>query len=134
MVRKQKKASFLVCDTKLTQRPQSNHIPVVFMGNTTISFPSDMVLEVHTKDDQQQDETSAERKSEAVTNEYVLNVAFLSFLGFTTLQCFFAVMARSQSMMADWYVATNRFCIGAVISSRYTLTFNCLLTLRAAAT
>ncbi|EEC44934.1 predicted protein [Phaeodactylum tricornutum CCAP 1055/1] len=60
-----------------------------------------MVLEVHTKDDQQQDETSAERKSEAVTNEYVLNVAFLSFLGFTTLQCFFAVMARSQSMMAD---------------------------------
>jgi hypothetical protein len=72
MVRKQKKASFLVCDTKLTQRPQSNHIPVVFMGNTTISFPSDMVLEVHTKDDQQQDETSAERKSEAVTNEYVL--------------------------------------------------------------
>jgi len=35
------------------------------------------------------------------SNEYVLNVAFLSFLAFTTLQFFFAVIAKSQAMMAD---------------------------------
>mmetsp|Transcript_3108 Transcript_3108/g.4199 ORF Transcript_3108/g.4199 Transcript_3108/m.4199 type:complete len:342 (-) Transcript_3108:82-1107(-) len=37
----------------------------------------------------------------AVSNEFVLNVAFLSFLVFTTVQFFFAILARSQSMMAD---------------------------------
>lgn len=37
----------------------------------------------------------------AVSNEYVLNIAFLSFAGFTALQFFFAILANSQSMMAD---------------------------------
>lgn len=35
------------------------------------------------------------------SNEYVLNVAFGSFLGFTLVQLVFAFAARSQAMMAD---------------------------------
>lgn len=39
--------------------------------------------------------------SDAPTNEYVLNVAFLSFVGFMGVQAFFAIIANSQSMLAD---------------------------------
>jgi hypothetical protein len=35
------------------------------------------------------------------TNEYVLNVAFFSFLGFVLFQSAFALVAHSQSMLAD---------------------------------
>ena len=40
-------------------------------------------------------------KGKETTNEYVLNVAFFSFFIFMTAQAFFALMANSQSMMAD---------------------------------
>lgn len=40
-------------------------------------------------------------KTDPPSNEYVLNVAFLSFVGFMALQAFFALLANSQSMMAD---------------------------------
>mmetsp|Transcript_18139 Transcript_18139/g.20670 ORF Transcript_18139/g.20670 Transcript_18139/m.20670 type:complete len:120 (+) Transcript_18139:136-495(+) len=53
-------------------------------------------------------ETEATKKhqnapiTEAVpTNEYVLNIAFFSFLFFVLFQAFFAVLARSQAMLAD---------------------------------
>lgn len=38
---------------------------------------------------------------EETSNEYVLNVAFFSFLIFMATEAFFAVMAKSQSMLAD---------------------------------
>lgn len=48
---------------------------------------------------------TAEVKTDATTatasNEYVLNVAFFSFLGFLLVQVVFAVIAHSQAMLAD---------------------------------
>jgi len=41
------------------------------------------------------------QESHPVSNEYVLNVAFLSFLLFTAVQFFFAFLAHSQSMLCD---------------------------------
>lgn len=38
---------------------------------------------------------------EPPSNEYVLNVAFLSFVGFMGVQAFFALVANSESMLAD---------------------------------
>ena len=35
------------------------------------------------------------------SNEYVLNIAFVSFVGFMVLQGFFAIIANSESMLAD---------------------------------
>jgi Cation efflux family len=35
------------------------------------------------------------------SNEYVLNVAFFSFLGFVLVQAVFAIIARSEAMLAD---------------------------------
>mmetsp|Transcript_5322 Transcript_5322/g.7528 ORF Transcript_5322/g.7528 Transcript_5322/m.7528 type:complete len:405 (-) Transcript_5322:1-1215(-) len=40
-------------------------------------------------------------ESNEYTNEYVLNVAFISFLGFTILQTIFALIAKSQAMLTD---------------------------------
>jgi len=40
-------------------------------------------------------------EDETPTNEYVLNVAFYSFFGFLMFQTFFALIANSQSMLAD---------------------------------
>lgn len=40
-------------------------------------------------------------KDERPTNEYVLNVAFFSFFGFTMVQSGFALMVNSESMLAD---------------------------------
>ena len=40
-------------------------------------------------------------RAEPPSNEYVLNFAFFSFLAFMTVQAFFAVAAKSQSMLAD---------------------------------
>ena len=45
----------------------------------------------------QEDKDDEERNS----NEYVLNFAFFSFLLFMMTQAFFAVMAKSESMLAD---------------------------------
>lgn len=39
--------------------------------------------------------------AEGLSNEYVLNVAFLSFVGFLLVQAFFALIANSQAMLAD---------------------------------
>lgn len=39
--------------------------------------------------------------AETTSNEYVLNFAFFSFLIFMTVQAFFAIAAKSQSMLAD---------------------------------
>lgn len=41
------------------------------------------------------------QKAGGYSNEYVLNFAFLSFVVFTTLQFFFALVARSHSMLTD---------------------------------
>ena len=38
---------------------------------------------------------------EKPTNEYVLNVAFFSFLGFTLVQTGFAISAKSSAMLVD---------------------------------
>lgn len=38
---------------------------------------------------------------EGLSNEYVLNVAFLSFVGFLLVQAVFALIANSQAMLAD---------------------------------
>ena len=58
-----------------------------------------------TDDDEDTSQYSSHNKISSSTdppsNEYVLNVAFLSFVGFMALQAFFALMANSQSMMAD---------------------------------
>lgn len=35
------------------------------------------------------------------SNEYVLNIAFFSFLGFVLVQAVFAIIARSEAMLAD---------------------------------
>ena len=43
----------------------------------------------------------SERLHERVTNEYVLNVAFYSFVGFLLLEAVFAIIAGSQSMLED---------------------------------
>ena len=40
-------------------------------------------------------------RAETTSNEYVLNFAFLSFFIFMTIQAFFAIAAKSQSMLAD---------------------------------
>lgn len=42
-----------------------------------------------------------DERPEGPTNEYVLNVAVLTFFGFMGLQAVFATIAHSQSMMAD---------------------------------
>jgi Co/Zn/Cd efflux system component len=39
--------------------------------------------------------------AESLSNEYVLNVAFLSFVGFLLIQAVFALIANSQAMLAD---------------------------------
>jgi hypothetical protein len=39
--------------------------------------------------------------SQEPSNEYVLNVAFFSFLGFVMVQAVFALIARSEAMLAD---------------------------------
>jgi len=46
---------------------------------------------------------TVEVKADAATasNEYVLNIAFFSFLGFLLVQVVFALIARSQAMLAD---------------------------------
>ena len=44
---------------------------------------------------------SHEHQETRTSNEYVLNVAFFSFLIFMIAQTFFAIIARSQSMLAD---------------------------------
>lgn len=44
------------------------------------------------------------------------NFAFVTFLGFTTLQFFFAVIAHSQSMMADCAGTTKSEMIGIRVS------------------
>ena len=41
------------------------------------------------------------REGDGPTNEYVLNVAFLSFVGFMAVQACFAIIANSESMLAD---------------------------------
>ena len=43
----------------------------------------------------------SERIHERVTNEYVLNVAFYSFVGFLLLEAVFAIIAGSNSMLED---------------------------------
>lgn len=45
--------------------------------------------------------TSEEDEAQMVQNEYVLNVAFWTFLVFTIAEAFFAVVAGSQSMLED---------------------------------
>lgn len=44
---------------------------------------------------------STRKSTDAPSNEYVLNVAFLSFVGFMGVQAFFAIIANSESMLAD---------------------------------
>jgi Co/Zn/Cd efflux system component len=41
------------------------------------------------------------RSSSKPTNEYVLNVAFYSFVGFMSVQAVFALIANSEAMLAD---------------------------------
>lgn len=41
------------------------------------------------------------KETEGTTNEYVLNVAFVSFLLFVVLEGIFAVIAKSEAMMTD---------------------------------
>lgn len=48
-----------------------------------------------------QDRTEKRKDKSTTSNEYVLNVAFFSFFGFMTTQIFFALMAKSQSMLTD---------------------------------
>lgn len=43
----------------------------------------------------------AHTDTERLSNEYVLNVAFLSFVGFLLVQAVFALIANSQAMLAD---------------------------------
>lgn len=43
----------------------------------------------------------AHADAEGLSNEYVLNVAFLSFVGFLLVQAVFALIANSQAMLAD---------------------------------
>ena len=43
----------------------------------------------------------ADRRPSRPSNEYVLNVAFVSFLGFMLVQAVFALIAHSQAMLAD---------------------------------
>lgn len=45
--------------------------------------------------------STAEEEAQLVQNEYVLNVAFWTFLIFTIAEAFFAVIAGSQSMLED---------------------------------
>ncbi len=56
------------------------------------------------KDDTQDKDTQltgGKSGSGEVTNEYVLNVAFWTFLGFLLLEAVFALIANSQSMLED---------------------------------
>jgi hypothetical protein len=73
-----------------------------------------MVLEVHTKDDQQQDETSAERKSEAVTNEYVLVSSHERMLSVKKSTVFLTLLFLSQErglFVLPWLYNTSvLFC------------------------
>lgn len=46
-------------------------------------------------------ENEESKNSTKVSNEYVLNVAFVSFFGFALFQIGFAIMADSQAMLAD---------------------------------
>lgn len=44
---------------------------------------------------------SDQRAHAKVSNEYVLNIAFYTFIGFTACQFVFALLAESQAMLAD---------------------------------
>ena len=46
-------------------------------------------------------EEEEEETPPTTTNEYVLNVAFFSFIGFVVFQSIFALIAHSQAMLAD---------------------------------
>jgi Co/Zn/Cd efflux system component len=47
------------------------------------------------------DSGSEDTPYDAPSNEYVLNIAFISFVSFMGVQAFFAMIANSQSMLAD---------------------------------
>jgi Co/Zn/Cd efflux system component len=48
-----------------------------------------------------QDPQEQEQEPQEVTNEYVLNVAFWTFIGFMAVEAVFAVIAGSKSMLED---------------------------------
>jgi Co/Zn/Cd efflux system component len=52
-------------------------------------------------ENEDKDQSSQEEGTETITNEYVLNVAFWTFIGFLVLEAFFAIIAGSQSMLED---------------------------------
>lgn len=51
--------------------------------------------------DKWDDGSTVQTKTKNVTNEYVLNVAFWTFIGFTLLEAVFGFIAGSQSMLED---------------------------------
>jgi len=65
------------------------------MSSSSISRYNGSTTTTTTKEEAEQETTAA------ASNEYVLNVAFFSFLIFMITQAFFAIIAKSQSMLAD---------------------------------
>lgn len=51
--------------------------------------------------DDEENLTTSNISNNKPSNEYVLNVAFFSFVGFLSVQAVFALIANSQSMLAD---------------------------------
>lgn len=64
--------------------------------------------------------------NEKPTNEYVLNVAFFSFLGFTAVQTGFAIAANSAAMMQDSEAMvitySRKLHSNEIIANNYSLT------------
>lgn len=58
-------------------------------------------MENMSKNESKETATPAISCAKTASNEYVLNFAFLSFVGFLLVQAIFAIIANSQAMLAD---------------------------------
>mmetsp|Transcript_2036 Transcript_2036/g.3212 ORF Transcript_2036/g.3212 Transcript_2036/m.3212 type:complete len:364 (+) Transcript_2036:250-1341(+) len=80
-------SSFLEGDDQVETPPVVDHST----NNSTLDRIED-------EDDEHHDDDDDDVRP---SNEYVLNIAFFSFLGFMSVQAVFALMANSESMLAD---------------------------------
>lgn len=70
-------------------------------NKSVMNAVKDLAYEIKMSEPDERAKTVSRKSSEKPTNEYVLNFAFFSFLGFVLVQMVAALIARSQAMLAD---------------------------------
>lgn len=88
---------YIICLLIIVMPP--NGRPRIMTTENNVSY--DAINDQEKNAHHQRDHLGGSPDSDTPSNEYVLNVAFLSFVLFMALQGFFALVANSQSMLAD---------------------------------